>query len=105
VARLLEGKRVHDNVNLWIWTARQLKAIADRNGYTDIITRAGALLLTDACPLVTKDIFPKGTRIVATDSAKQAHYTPGVAGYNTWFGTMEECIDCAVTGKWRGELT
>ena len=104
VARLLEGKRVHDNVNLWIWTARQLKAIADRNGYTDIITRAGALLLTDACPLVTKDIFPKGTRIVATDSAKQAHYTPGVAGHDTWFGTMEECIDCAVTGKWRGEL-
>lgn len=104
VARLLDGKKVNPNIKLWIWTARQLKAIADRNGYTDIITKAGGYLLTDACPLVTKDTIPKGTRIVATDSAKQAHYTPGVAGCDTFFGTMEECIDCAVTGKWRGEL-
>ena len=104
VARLLEGRKVHENVNLWIWTAHQLKDLADRNGYTDIITKAGGLLLTDACPLLTKGIFPKGTKTVATDSAKQAHYTPGVAGYGTWFGTIEECIDCAITGKWRGEL-
>jgi predicted aconitase len=104
VARLVEGKRVSGNVNLWIWTAHQLKAIADRNGYTDIIQKAGALLLTDACPLVTKGIFPRGTKVVATDSAKQAHYTPGVAGHDTWFGTVEECIDAAISGKWRGDL-
>lgn len=104
VARLLEGKKVHENVDLWIWTAYQLKAIADRNGLTDIMTKAGAHLLTDACPLVTKGLFPEHTRIVATDSAKQAHYTPGIAGYDTWFGTMEECIEASITGKWRGEL-
>lgn len=104
VARLLEGKKVHGNVNLWIWTAHQLKAVADRNGYTEVINKSGALLLTDACPLVTKGLFPKGTKVVATDSAKQAHYTPGVAGHETWFGTTEECIDAAVTGKWRGSL-
>jgi len=34
VARLLDSKKVHENVTLWIWTAHQLKAIADRNGYT-----------------------------------------------------------------------
>lgn len=104
VARLLDGKKVHDNVNLWIWTSHQLKALADRNGYTDTIRKSGALLLADACPLLTKNSFPEGTRIVATDSAKQAHYTPGVTGLDAWFGSMEDCIDCAVTGKWRGEL-
>ena len=104
VTRLLEGKKVHDNVTLWIWTAYQLKSIADRNGYTHIIEKAGAHLLTDACALVTKDIFPRGVKTVATDSAKQAHYTPGITGCDTWFGSMEECIEAAITGKWRGEL-
>ncbi|HEX78200.1 MAG TPA: DUF521 domain-containing protein [Dehalococcoidia bacterium] len=103
VARLLEDKKVHENVDLWIWTAHQLKAIADRNGYTDIIAKAGGHLLTDTCPLNT-NLFPKGTKIVATDSAKHAHYAPAIGGVDVWFGTMEECIDCAITGKWRGEL-
>jgi predicted aconitase len=103
VVRLLEGKKVHENVNLWIWTAHQLKDLADRNGYTDIVTRAGGHLLTDTCPLNT-NLFPKGTRIVATDAAKHAHYAPAIAAVQVWFGTMEECIESAITGKWRGEL-
>jgi hypothetical protein len=103
VARLLEGKKVHDNVTLQIWTANQLRTLADRNGYTDFITKAGGGLFADACPLTT-NIFPEGTKTVAVDSAKQAHYIPGVAGYDVWFGTMEECIECATTGKWKGEL-
>ena len=103
VAGLLDGKKVHENVFLWIWTAHQLKDIADRNGYTDIISRAGGYLLTDSCPLNT-NLFPKGTRVVATDSAKQAHYGPPIGGVEVWFGTIEECVDCAITGKWRAKL-
>jgi hypothetical protein len=104
VARLLDGKRVHENVTLWIWTAHQLKAIADRNGYTDIITKAGGHLMIDSCPLNT-NLFPDGTKVVATDSAKHAHYAPAIAGVEVWFGRMAECIDAAITGKWRGTLT
>ena len=103
VARLLDGKKVHASTNLWIWTAHQLKDVADRNGYTDIITGAGGHLLTDSCPLNT-NLFPHGTKIIATDSAKQAHYAPAIAGVDVWFGTVQECIDCAITGKWQGEL-
>jgi predicted aconitase len=103
VARLLQGQKVHGNVNLWIWTAHQIKDLADRNGFTGIISRAGGHLLTDTCPLNT-NLFPRGTRVVATDAAKHAHYAPAIAGVKTWFGTMEECIDCAVTGRWRGKL-
>ncbi len=103
VARLLDGKTVHENVDLWIWTAYQLKAIADRNGFTDSITRAGGHLLTDSCPLNT-NLFPKGARVVATDSAKHAHYAPAIGGVEVCFGTMKECIDAALTGKWEGAL-
>jgi len=103
VAWLLENKKVHENVDLWIWTAYQLKAIADRNGFTDIITRAGGHLMTDSCPLNT-NLFPEGAKVVATDSAKHAHYAPAIGGLDVCFGTMAECIDAAITGKWRGEL-
>jgi len=103
VAKLVDGKRVHKDVNLWIWTAHQLKSIADRNGYTDVIQKAGGHLMTDSCPLNT-NLFPKGAKVVATDSAKHAHYAPAIGGVDVWFGTMEECIDAAVSGTWRGEL-
>ena len=103
VTRLLEGKKVHENVTLWIWTAHQLKAIADRNGYTDIILKAGGQVMTDSCPLNT-NLFPSGTKVVATDSAKHAHYAPAIAGVGVWFGSMEDCIKAAITGTWRGEL-
>jgi predicted aconitase len=99
VTRLLDGKRVHGNVILWIWTAHQIKAIADRNGYTDIILKAGGQLMTDSCPLNT-NLFPSGTKVVATD----AHYAPAIAQVGVWFGSMKECIEATITGKWRGEL-
>ena len=103
VARLLEGKKIHENVDLWIWTAYQLKSIADRNGITDTIKEAGGHLMTDSCPL-NANLFPKGASVVATDSAKHAHYAPAIGGVDVYFGTMENCIDAALTGKWRGEL-
>lgn len=103
VAKMLAGKKVHDNVTLWIWTAHQIKSMADRNGYTDIILKAGGQLMTDTCPLNT-NLFPSGTKVVATDSAKHAHYAPAISDKEVWFGSMEECMDAALSGRWEGEL-
>jgi predicted aconitase len=46
----------------------------------------------------------QGTRVFATDSAKQAHYLPAILGIEAWFGTLEDSVDAAVTGRWRGRL-
>jgi predicted aconitase len=99
--RLLEGKKV--KTNLWIFTPNAVKELADRNGYTEIITKAGGVLMTDTCPCLGR-VYPKGTRIAAVDSAKQAHYLPAILGLPAWFGSQEDCINAAVSGKWRGEL-
>ena len=90
VCGLLEGKRVHEDVNLWIFTPRALKAVADRNGYTEIIHKAGGVLMTDTCPALGQ-VRPKGARIAATDSAKQSHYLPAILGLQTWFGSQGDC--------------
>ena len=53
-AGLLEGKRIHENTNLWIFTPRALKSIADQEGISGIIKDAGATLMTDTCPCISR---------------------------------------------------
>lgn len=101
IAMLLEGRRISASTQLWVFTPRALREVADRSGYTDIIQAAGGHLLTDTCPAISR-VMPKDVRVVATDSAKQAHYLPALTGVQTWFGAIEHCIDAALTGKWRG---
>ena len=101
--KLLEGRKVNSNTVLWIFTPRALKHIADKQGLTAIIEGAGGHLLSDTCPCISM-VFPKGARVAATDSAKHSHYMPAMLGLPTWFCSQEDCIEAAVTVKWRGEL-
>lgn len=104
VCELLEGRKVNANSALWIFTARATRQLADQAGYTERLKNAGAVLMTDTCSAIGR-VMPKGTRVVALDSAKQAHYLPAIMGVEAWFGTTAECVDAAVTGKWQGWLT
>lgn len=98
-AQLLEGRHVHANCALWIWTPRAIKDLADRNGYTEVIEAAGGRILTDSCSAMSRAV-PPGTKVVACDSAKQVHYLPAILGVQAWFGTTSQCIDAACTGRW-----
>ena len=102
-AKALDGRRLSPGTELWLMVPRALKDVADRSGYTEVIERAGGKVLGDSCPAMSR-AAPKGTRVFATDSAKQAHYLPAILGIEAWFGTLDECVDAAVTGRWRGEL-
>jgi hypothetical protein len=99
--QLLEGQRVSPDTELWIFTPRATKQLADQAGYTKIIEDAGGVLMTDTCSSVGR-VMPKGTRVAAVDSAKQAHYLPAIMGVEAWFGTTADCIQAAVTGRWSG---
>jgi len=103
IARGLDGRRVRAGTELWVMTPRAIRVMADRSGYTAAIERAGGRVLTDSCPAMSK-AAPEGARVMATDSAKQVHYLPAILGIEGWFGTLEDCVDAAVTGVWRGEL-
>ncbi|MBO0787313.1 MAG: aconitase X catalytic domain-containing protein [Actinobacteria bacterium] len=102
-ATALEGRRLAAGTELWLMVPRALKNVADRSGYTETIERAGGKVLSDSCPAMSR-VAPEGTRVFATDSAKQAHYLPAILGIEAWFGTLEDCVDAAVTGRWRGGL-
>lgn len=104
VCRLLEGRKVHPDSALWVFTPRAIRQVAEQNGYARILEEAGAVLMSDTCPAIGQ-FLPKGTRVIATDSAKQVHYLPAIMKVQGWFGTLENCVDAAVTRTWRGELT
>ena len=101
IARLLEGKKI--KTHLWMFTSRAVKMVADMSGFTKTIEDAGGLVMTDTCSAIARAV-PKGTKVVALDSAKQVHYLPAMVGVEAWFGTTEDCIDAALTGRWTGEL-
>ena len=101
VARLLDGKKI--KTHLWMFTSRAVKTVADMSGFTKKIEDAGGLVMTDTCSAIARAV-PKGTKVVALDSAKQTHYLPAMVNVEAWFGTTEDCINAALTGRWTGEL-
>jgi predicted aconitase len=103
VVRALEGRRVAASSALWVFAPRAIAEVAEQSGYGAAIRAAGGQLLSDTCPAISR-VMPKGTRVVATDSAKQAHYLPAITGAQCWFGSVEHCVDAAVTGRFEGGL-
>ncbi len=101
LAEKLDGRRVHPDVALWIHTPRAIAEIAKRSGYTEIIEAAGGTVMSDTCPAISRRL-PDGVRVIATDSAKQAHYLPAISKRQGWFGSLDHCIDAAITGSWNG---
>ena len=79
IASLLDGKKMSANTQLWVHTPSAIRQVADRSGYTKIIEDAGGVVMSDTCPAISR-FMPKGTRVTATDSAKQAHYLPALTG-------------------------
>ena len=99
VCRLLAGRHISANANLWIFTSRAVREQADARGYSKTINDAGGMLMTDTCSAFAQAL-PPGTKVAALDSAKQAHYLPAIMNIQAWFGSTADCINAALTGRW-----
>jgi len=97
VAELLKGKKVAQGTEFWVATSRSVKQLADKRGYTLVIEAAGAKLACDTCMAVAplKGRF----KSLATTSAKGCFYSRQ-NNMKTKMGSIEECVNSAVTGKW-----
>lgn len=103
LCKKIEGKRVKEGVKFWVFAPQAIKDLARRNGFQKKIEDFGGLLMRDCCPALGR-FKPEGTTVMASDSAKQAHYLPNITGIEAWYGSVEECVEAAVTGKWGGNL-
>ncbi len=97
IAELLNNKKISSNTEFWVACSRLMKQMADKRGYTETIERAGGKFACDTCMAVAplKGRF----RSVATTSAKGCYYSRH-NGMLTKMGSLEECIDAAVRGRW-----
>jgi predicted aconitase len=101
----LDGKKCR--IPMWIMTAPWLYDSAKGLGYADVFEKAGAHLMSGAC-LAAMGAVPGGVNNIAVDTAKQAQYITGCYPdddhhLQVCYGAQDDCIDAALTGKWRGE--
>jgi hypothetical protein len=97
IADLVKGKKVAENTEFWVATSRSAKQLADKRGYTQVIEASGGKFACDTCMAVAplKGRF----KALATTSAKGCFYSRQNL-MKTKMGSLKECIDAAVTGKW-----
>lgn len=92
IARKLDGRKVKKT--FWITTARPVKQIADRMGYTKIIEESGAVFATDTCCVVAP--IRGRFRALATDSAKVCYYAYSKNRSKTLILPFDEVIEEAL---------
>jgi predicted aconitase len=103
IVPLLAGKRVRSGVSVWLSTSPTVKILADLMGYTPVLEASGAKIVCETCPmLLSADEYAErmGFHSFTTNSAKLAHYISGQFGILPHYGTLEQCIEAAISGQW-----
>jgi predicted aconitase len=98
IARRLSGKKLA--TRLWVTTARATRDKAVDLGLVDAIEAAGGLVVADTCTVVAP-LRDMGIRSVATNAAKATCYLPAHSGAAVRFGTLNACLDAALSGFWQ----
>ena len=100
IAEYLDGRRIHADTRVDVWTTGPMKHMADRAGHTAIIEKAGARVVTGSCP--SSRGYPDGVRTVAYDSAKQRHSAEQETDARKFYGSHQVCLASAISGRWEG---
>jgi predicted aconitase len=99
IADTVSGKEL--SARLWVTTSAHTRAEAIRRGWVDAIEAAGGIVAADTC-VVVAPVELLGYKSVATNSAKAAIYLPSHGGVSVRYGTLEQCVEAALTGRWGG---
>lgn len=109
LAPLLAGQHRHPNVRFLVTTSRMMSLLAQKAGLLDTLTAFGGKVTVDTC-ILTSPMLPATVKTLMTNSAKYAYYSPGLLQMQTVFGSLQDCVDSAVTGQvvrderlWEGE--
>ncbi|MDQ0322793.1 putative aconitase/putative aconitase with swiveling domain [Pararhizobium capsulatum DSM 1112] len=105
LTQALRGQPRRPDVTVIVTAGQQIIDDARRDGTLSRLQTAGVQILPDLCWCsISEPVFPTRTRAVMTNSAKYAHYGPGLSGRNVRFGSLASCVAAALTGKVKREL-
>lgn len=100
VAEAVRGRRL--KAALWLTTAGHTKQLAAGRGWVQTIEASGGQVVADTC-MVVAPVGELGWRAIATNAAKAAFYSPGHSGLTVRFGSLEQCIRAAISGRWEAK--
>lgn len=99
LVELLGSRSKKANVDIVITTSRFVLQKAREAGYLDRVSEFGAKIITDTCwCMLEEPVVPARARNVMTNSAKYAHYGPGITGRRFRLGSLAACLDAVCTG-------
>jgi len=84
-------------VPFYACTARDTLRDLERRGDLHVLHEAGVEIVADTCVVVTP-ILPESGSVLMTNSGKFAHYGPSNTGYDVVYGSLEDCVESAVSG-------
>jgi len=95
IAELVKGKKL--KAELWVTTSKYTSKKAKE--YVKTIEQSGGKVLNDTC-IVVAPVEDFGFKNLATNSGKAAFYVPTYSKLNVRFGSLEQCINAAIKGRW-----
>jgi hypothetical protein len=98
LAPLVEGRRRDPRVELVVTSSRIMVALAREAGLLQPLEEFGGRVVVDSCILTMPMLLPE-TKVLMTNSAKYAYYSPGLLGTTVAFGRLEDCVESAVRGR------
>lgn len=93
--RHLRGRSL--SVPFYVCTARDTLAEVEARGIAASLRASGVEIVADTCIVVTP-ILPAAGGVLMTNSGKFAHYGPSNTGYDVLYGSLEDCVESAVSG-------
>lgn len=91
-------RRRHCRVPFYACTGRHVIRLLQQDGSFDKLQNAGVTIVADTCIVVTP-ILPDAKGVLVTNSGKFAHYTNSNTGWNVLFASLDDCVECAVSGR------
>ena len=99
VADLFGERQCNPSTQLIITIGRDTLSIAKSDGTVDRLERAGVRLIPDLCWCsIVEPVFPTDAKGLFTNSGKYAHYAHGLSGRHSRIGSLEDCVEVAVSG-------
>jgi predicted aconitase len=98
LAPLIEGKRVHPEVEFLVTSSRAMAMLAQKAGILEPLKQFGGQITVDTC-ILTSPMLPPEIKRLMTNSAKYAYYAPGLLNTAITFGSLADCVRSAVEGR------
>jgi len=92
------AKGRHARIPVYICTGRHVVARLEELGLRSELEACGVTIVADTCIVVTP-MLPDGHGTLITNSGKFAHYTLPNTGWDAVYGSLGDCVETAVTGR------